>query len=141
SDEFKKCNVKMIALPIDSVADHLVWSKDVMVFNSERGCSPLPFPIIIDMDGMPLIALCVFVVGPDKMKLSMYPATTGRNFDELLSVIDSAAHCTHIHVDWKINTHSHFDIEKAAELFPNGATTKELRDTCLKRLCTLSVMQ
>lgn len=55
----------------------------------------------------------VFVVGPDKMKLSMYPATTGRNFDELLSVIDSlelTALKVATPVDWKINTHSHFDI-------------------------------
>uniref|UniRef100_A0A8C8INC9 Alkyl hydroperoxide reductase subunit C/ Thiol specific antioxidant domain-containing protein n=1 Tax=Oncorhynchus tshawytscha TaxID=74940 RepID=A0A8C8INC9_ONCTS len=84
--EFKKRNFKKIALSIDSVADHLAWSKDVMPFNSESGCSPLPFPIIaddegIDKDGMPLTALCVFVVGPDKkMKLSiMYPSTTGRS--------------------------------------------------------------
>lgn len=55
----------------------------------------------------------VFVVGPDKLKLSMYPATTGRNFDELLSVIDSlelTALKVATPVDWRINTHSHFDI-------------------------------
>ncbi|CAB1324193.1 unnamed protein product [Coregonus sp. 'balchen'] len=131
SDEFKKRNVKMIALSIDSVADHLAWSMDVMAFNSESAGSPLPFPIIaddkrelsvqlgmldpdeIDKDGMPLTARCVrevFMVGPDKkMKLSiLYPATTGRNFDELLRVIDSLQLTALIApVDWKVLTHTH----------------------------------
>uniref|UniRef100_A0A8C7ST57 Thioredoxin domain-containing protein n=1 Tax=Oncorhynchus mykiss TaxID=8022 RepID=A0A8C7ST57_ONCMY len=136
SFEFKKRNVKMIALSIDSVADHLAWSKDVMPFNSESGCSPLPFPIIADDEGALFSWACwtlmrltrmayvkgnisllkkmkVFVVGPDKMKLSiMYPATTGRNFDELLRVIDSlqltALEKLATPVDWKINT-KYFD--------------------------------
>uniref|UniRef100_A0A8C7SV66 Thioredoxin domain-containing protein n=1 Tax=Oncorhynchus mykiss TaxID=8022 RepID=A0A8C7SV66_ONCMY len=113
SFEFKKRNVKMIALSIDSVADHLAWSKDVMPFNSESGCSPLSVqlgmldPDEIDKDGMPLTVQLVFVVGPDKMKLSiMYPATTGRNFDELLRVIDSlqltALEKLATPVDWKL---------------------------------------
>ncbi|KAK6308935.1 peroxiredoxin-6 [Coregonus clupeaformis] len=154
SDEFKKRHVKMIALSIDSVADHLAWSKDVMAFNSESAGSPLPFPIIaddkrelsvqlgmldpdeLDKDGMPLTARCVFVIGPDKkMKLSiLYPATTGRNFDELLRVIDSlqltALKKVATPVDWKPGQKcmvipSLSDAE-AAELFPNGVTTKEL---------------
>uniref|UniRef100_A0A8C7ST37 Thioredoxin domain-containing protein n=1 Tax=Oncorhynchus mykiss TaxID=8022 RepID=A0A8C7ST37_ONCMY len=117
SFEFKKRNVKMIALSIDSVADHLAWSKDVMPFNSESGCSPLPFPIIADDEGALfnvkgnislLKKMKVFVVGPDKMKLSiMYPATTGRNFDELLRVIDSlqltALEKLATPVDWKVH--------------------------------------
>merc|ERR1712168_285605 len=92
SDQFTKRNVKMIALSIDSVADHLSWSKDVMAFRGEKA-APLPFPIIadhkrelsvllgmldpdeLDKDGMPLTARCVFVIGPDKkLKLSiLYP--------------------------------------------------------------------
>uniref|UniRef100_A0A8C7GA69 Peroxiredoxin-6 n=1 Tax=Oncorhynchus kisutch TaxID=8019 RepID=A0A8C7GA69_ONCKI len=154
SNEFKKRNVKMIALSIDSVADHLAWSKDVMAFNSDGADSPLPFPIIaddkrelsvqlgmldpdeLDKDGIPLTARCVFVIGPDKkMKLSiLYPATTGRNFDELLRVIDSlqltALKKVATPVDWKPGEKcmvipSLSDAE-AAELFPNGVTTKEL---------------
>ncbi|XP_038855460.1 peroxiredoxin-6-like [Salvelinus namaycush] len=154
SNEFKKRNVKMIALSIDSVADHLVWSKDVMAFTSDGADSPLPFPIIaddkrvlsvqlgmldpdeLDKDGIPLTARCVFVIGPDKkMKLSiLYPATTGRNFDELLRVIDSlqltALKKVATPVDWKPGEKcmvipSLSDAE-AAELFPNGVTTKEL---------------
>ncbi|KAJ7986578.1 hypothetical protein DPEC_G00341320 [Dallia pectoralis] len=154
SDQFKKRNVKMIALSIDSVADHLAWSKDIMAFNKEGDVSPLPFPIIaddkrelavllgmldpdeIDKDGLPLTARCVFVIGPDKkMKLSiLYPATTGRNFDEILRAIDSlqltAQRKVATPVDWKPGQKcmvipSLSDAE-AAELFPNGVTTKEL---------------
>jgi len=153
TDEFKKRNVKMIALSIDSVEDHLSWSKDVMAVKGDAG-TPLPFPIIadhkrelsvqlgmldpdeLDKDGMPLTARCVFVIGPDKkLKLSiLYPATTGRNFDELLRVIDSlqltAQKKVATPVDWKPGDKcmvipSLSDAEAAA-LFPNGVTTKEV---------------
>ncbi|CAF91861.1 unnamed protein product, partial [Tetraodon nigroviridis] len=124
SEEFKKRDVKMIALSIDSVEDHCSWSKDVMALNAEPK-RPLPYPIIaddkrqlsvqlgmldpdeLDKDGIPLTARCVFVIGPDKkLKLSiLYPATTGRNFDELLRVIDSlqltAQKKVATPVDWK----------------------------------------
>ena len=106
--EFEKRGCKLIALSCDGVEDHLAWSEDVMSF---MGCNGkrLPYPIIADPDreiakmlgmidpdekdpsGMPLTCRAVFVVGPDhKLKLSiLYPATTGRNFDEILRVIDS----------------------------------------------------
>nr|XP_019936231.1 PREDICTED: peroxiredoxin-6-like [Paralichthys olivaceus] len=153
SDEFKKRGVKMIALSIDSVEDHHNWSKDVMAFNSQVE-SALPFPIIadhkralsvqlgmldpdeIDKDGMPLTARCVFVIGPDKkLKLSiLYPATTGRNFDELLRVIDSlqltAQKKVATPVDWKpgekVMVIPSLSDSEAAALFPNGVTTKEV---------------
>ncbi|CAB1414883.1 unnamed protein product [Pleuronectes platessa] len=153
SDEFKKRGVKMIALSIDSVEDHHNWSKDVMAFNSEAE-GALPFPIIadhkrvlsvqlgmldpdeIDKDGLPLTARCVFVIGPDKkLKLSiLYPATTGRNFDELLRVIDSlqltAQKKVATPVDWKpgqkVMVIPSLSDSEAAALFPNGVTTKEL---------------
>ncbi|XP_020487521.1 peroxiredoxin-6 [Labrus bergylta] len=153
SDQFKKRGVKMIALSIDSVEDHHNWSKDVMAFNSDADTT-LPFPIIADhnrelsiqlgmldpderdKDGLPLTARCVFVIGPDKkLKLSiLYPATTGRNFDEILRVIDSlqltAQKKVATPVDWKAGEKvmvipSLSDAEAAA-LFPNGVTTKEL---------------
>jgi len=105
--EFKKRGVKMIALSCDSVEDHKGWGKDVMDYCGQSG--DLPFPIIADLDrslavqlgmvdpdertaaGLALTARCVFVIGPDKkLKLSiLYPATTGRNFNEILRVIDS----------------------------------------------------
>ncbi|XP_044218233.1 peroxiredoxin-6 [Thunnus albacares] len=153
SDEFKKRGVKMIALSIDSVEDHRNWSKDVMAYNTVAE-SPLPFPIIaddkrelsvklgmldpdeIDKDGMPLTARCVFVIGPDKrLKLSiLYPATTGRNFDELLRVIDSlqltAQKKVATPVDWKpgdkVMVIPSLSDAEAATLFPNGVTTKEV---------------
>ncbi|KAF6727955.1 Peroxiredoxin-6 [Oryzias melastigma] len=151
--EFKKRGVKMIALSIDSVEDHKNWSKDVMAFNDNAG-SPLPFPIIADdkrelsvqlgmldpdekdKDGLPLTARCVFVIGPDKkLKLSiLYPATTGRNFDEILRAIDSlqltAQKKVATPVDWKpgekVMVIPSLSDAEAASLFPNGVTTKDL---------------
>jgi len=106
--EFDKRGVKMIALSCDNVEDHKGWGKDVMEY-AGCGSTALPFPIIADEDrslavqlgmvdpdertasGLALTARCVFVIGPDKkLKLSiLYPATTGRNFNEILRVIDS----------------------------------------------------
>uniref|UniRef100_A0A8P4G5K9 Peroxiredoxin-6 n=1 Tax=Dicentrarchus labrax TaxID=13489 RepID=A0A8P4G5K9_DICLA len=108
--EFTKRNVKMIALSIDCLEDHHGWTKDILAYNCEESaCCSLPYPIIADSkrelavalgmldpdekdkDGLPLTARCVFIIGPDKrLKLSLlYPATTGRNFDEILRVVDS----------------------------------------------------
>ncbi|KAL4634957.1 peroxiredoxin-6 [Arapaima gigas] len=154
SPEFTKRNVKMIALSIDSVKDHLGWSKDIMAYNNEAPGSTLPYPIIADdkrelsvmlgmldpdekdKDGMPLTARCVFIIGPDKrLKLSiLYPATTGRNFDELLRVIDSlqltAKKRVATPVDWKpgeqVMVLPNIPEEEAAALFPSGISTKEL---------------
>ncbi|KAF7203434.1 peroxiredoxin-6 [Nothobranchius furzeri] len=153
SDEFKKRNVKMIALSIDSVDDHRKWSKDVMAY-SDAADKALPYPIIADdkrelavqlgmldpdergKDGQALTARCVFVFGPDKkLKLSiLYPATTGRNFDEILRVIDSlqltAQKKVATPVDWKpgdkVMVIPSLSDSEAADLFPNGVTTKDL---------------
>ncbi|CAJ1060077.1 peroxiredoxin-6 [Xyrichtys novacula] len=153
NDEFQKRGVKMIALSIDSVADHISWSKDVMAYNNDPK-SDLPFPIIADhkrelsvqlgmldpderdKSGMPLTARCVFVIGPDKkLKLSiLYPATTGRNFNELLRVIDSlqltARKKVATPVDWvpgqKVMVVPTVPDTETAALFPSGVTTKEL---------------
>ncbi|KAM9832143.1 peroxiredoxin-6 [Neosynchiropus ocellatus] len=152
-DEFKSRDVKMIALSVDSVADHQNWSKDVMAYGGQASTS-LPFPIIadedrelalqlgmldpdeLDKDGIALTARCVFVIGPDKkMKLSiLYPATTGRNFDELLRVIDSlqltAKNKVATPVDWKkgdeVMVIPTLSDAEAAVLFPNGVVTKDL---------------
>ncbi|XP_056271566.1 peroxiredoxin-6 [Pseudoliparis swirei] len=153
SDEFEKRGVKMIALSIDSVEDHRNWSKDVMAFNDATETT-LPFPIIaddkrelsvqlgmldpdeMDSEGLPLTARCVFVIGPDKkLKLSiLYPATTGRNFDELLRVIDSlqltARKKVATPVNWKpgeeVMVIPSLSEAEATVLFPNGVTSKEL---------------
>ena len=108
--EFDKRNVKVIGLSIDSVEDHISWSKDI---EETQGIAP-NYPMIGDADlkvaklydMLPedaagdakgrtaadnMTVRNVYVIGPDKqIKLIItYPMATGRNFDELLRVIDS----------------------------------------------------
>lgn len=99
--EFEKRNVKVIALSVDGVASHNEWVKDI---NETQVCS-VNFPIIADPNfevanlydmihpnaSDKFTVRSVFVIGPDKkVKLIItYPASTGRNFDEILRVIDS----------------------------------------------------
>lgn len=100
-DEFAKRNVKMIALSVDGVESHKEWIKDI----NETQHTEVNFPIIADVERKvsdlydmihpnandTLTVRSVFIVGPDKkIKLILtYPASTGRNFYELLRVIDS----------------------------------------------------
>ena len=124
--EFDKRNVKVIGLSVDSTDDHLAWAKDI---EETQGQAP-NYPIIGDSDlavakayGMihPNVTggakgrtaadnatvRTVFVIGPDKkIKLMItYPMATGRNFDEVLRVIDSmqltAEHQVATPVNWK----------------------------------------
>jgi thioredoxin-dependent peroxiredoxin len=122
--EFKKRNTKIIGLSIDPVDDHKRWAKDI---EETQGAAP-NYPIIGDSDlevakkydmihpnatgGKRTAAdnatvRSVFVVGPDKkVKLTLtYPMTTGRNFDEVLRVLDSiqltAKHKVATPVNWK----------------------------------------
>ncbi|WP_313190747.1 peroxiredoxin [Sphingobacterium sp.] len=99
--EFDKRNVKVLALSVDSVEDHNDWVKDI----NETQNTQVNFPIIADEDrhvaelydmihpnaSATATVRSVFVIGPDKkVKLTLtYPASTGRNFDEILRVIDS----------------------------------------------------
>lgn len=99
--EFDKRNVKTIALSVDGVDSHREWVKDI----NETQNTTMNFPIIADPDfkvanlyGMihpnasdKFTVRSVFVIGTDKkIKLTLtYPASTGRNFEELLRVIDS----------------------------------------------------
>ncbi len=99
--EFEKRNTKVIALSVDKLESHFEWIKDI----EETQETTVNYPIIADADKQVAIAYdmlhpnstenttvrSVFVIGPDKkVKLTMtYPASTGRNFDELLRVIDS----------------------------------------------------
>ncbi|SNZ00238.1 peroxiredoxin [Flagellimonas pacifica] len=100
-DEFEKRNVKMIALSVDGTESHAEWIKDI----NETQNTVVNFPIIADEDRKvsdlydmihpnandTLTVRSVFIVGPDKkVKLILtYPASTGRNFYELLRVVDS----------------------------------------------------
>jgi alkyl hydroperoxide reductase subunit AhpC len=115
--EFDKRDVKVVGLSVDGVADHEKWSQDI----TDVTGSSLNFPLLADPDRKvadlydmihpnasdTLTVRSVFVVGPDnKVKLTLtYPASTGRNFDELLRVIDSlqltAKHKVATPADWK----------------------------------------
>ncbi|MEX2450734.1 MAG: peroxiredoxin [Rhodospirillales bacterium] len=124
--EFDKRNVKIIGLSVDSVDDHKAWSKDIA---ETQGHAP-NYPMIGDADmkvaklyGMihpnvmgdakgrsaadNLTVRNVYVIGPDKkIKLMItYPMSTGRNFDEILRVIDSlqltAKHSVATPVNWQ----------------------------------------
>jgi alkyl hydroperoxide reductase subunit AhpC len=124
--EFDKRNTKIIGLSVDSVDDHKRWSKDIA---ETQGTAP-NYPMIADADyqvakaydmlpaaisGDPskrtaadnLTVRTVFIIGPDKkIKLMLYyPMTTGRNFDEVLRVLDSmqltAKHKVATPANWK----------------------------------------
>lgn len=99
--EFVKRNTKVIALSVDGLESHLKWIKDI----EETQHVTLQYPIIADENktvanlydmihpnaNETFTVRSVFIIGPDKkVKLTLtYPASTGRNFDELLRVIDS----------------------------------------------------
>jgi alkyl hydroperoxide reductase subunit AhpC len=99
--EFEKRNVKTIALSVDTIEQHLSWINDI----NETQQTKVEFPIIADADkkiselydmihpnaSLTHTVRSVFIIGPDKkIKLIItYPASTGRNFNELLRVIDS----------------------------------------------------
>lgn len=99
--EFEKRNTKVLALSVDPVNSHKEWIKDI----NETQNTVVNFPIIADEDrkvsdlyGMihpnasdTLTVRSVFIIGPDKkVKLMLtYPAATGRNFDEILRVLDA----------------------------------------------------
>merc|ERR1719308_28922 len=93
-------------------------------------------PVAKDAQGMPLTCRAVFVIGPDaKLKLSiLYPATTGRNFDEILRVIDSlqltATTKVATPVDWKAGGKCmvlpNIKPDEASGLFPKGVKVHEV---------------
>ncbi|XP_069793611.1 peroxiredoxin-6 [Narcine bancroftii] len=152
--EFEKRNVKVIALSVDSIQDHQGWSQDICAYIGKKPVWELPYPIIADekrelavqlgmldpdeksKDGFPLTARAVFIIGPDKkMKLSiLYPATTGRNFDEILRVIDSLqlTACKKVATpgNWKPGESCmilpNITSEEATQLFPKGFATENL---------------
>ena len=115
--EFEKRNVKVIAVSVYPLESHKGWINDI---NETQSCT-MNYPIIADPDrnvatmyGMihpnaldNLTVRSVFIIGPDKkVKLQLtYPASTGRNFDEILRVIDSLQLTANYQVatpaDWK----------------------------------------
>ena len=115
--EFDKRNTKVLAVSVDPIDSHKNWLGDIEKVNGVK----MNYPIIADPDrkvadlyGMihpkandTLTVRSVFVIGPDKkVKLTLtYPASTGRNFDEILRVIDSLQLTANYQVatpaDWK----------------------------------------
>jgi alkyl hydroperoxide reductase subunit AhpC len=114
--EFEKRNVKVLAVSVDPLDKHIGWTKDI---NETQNCK-VEFPLIADEDktvanlyGMlhpnasaTATVRSLFIIGPDKtIKLMIvYPASTGRNFNEVLRVIDSlqltANHSLTTPADW-----------------------------------------
>ncbi|XP_011506068.1 PREDICTED: peroxiredoxin-6 [Ceratosolen solmsi marchali] len=106
--EFQRMGIKIIALSCDSVDSHLRWISDIKAYG-EINDNGFPYPIIADQsrdlaitlgmldpselnsEGLPVSARTVFIIDPlKKMRLSiLYPASTGRNFDEILRVVES----------------------------------------------------
>src|SRR5206468_7167347 len=140
--EFDKRNVKVIGLSVDPADSHQKWAEDI----KETQGSALNFPVIADPDHKvaelydmihPEVSdvftvRSVFIIGPDKkVKLMIvYPMSTGRNFDEVLRVIDSlqltAKYSVATPVNWKdgedcIIVPAVSD-EDAKEKFPAGWT-------------------
>jgi alkyl hydroperoxide reductase subunit AhpC len=142
-DEFAKRNTKVIGVSVDSVEDHEKWASDI----EETQGVGLNFPLIGDADRKvatlydmihpnandTLTVRSVFVIGPDKkVKLTLtYPAATGRNFDELLRVIDSLQLTANHQVATPANWNDGDDCivvpslsdEQAKEKFPKGFKT------------------
>jgi alkyl hydroperoxide reductase subunit AhpC len=139
-DEFDRRGVKVIGLSVDSVEDHRRWASDI---EETQGIAP-NFPMIGDADRKvsdlydmihpnadnTLTVRSVFVIGPDnKVKLTLtYPASTGRNFDEVLRVIDSLQLTANFKVATPVNWKQGEDViiaaavtdEEAKERFPDG---------------------
>ncbi len=147
--EFNKRNVKVVGLSVDPVTNHVKWAEDI---KETQGYAP-NYPLIGDTDlsiskawGMLPAAASgdpskrtpadnqtvrnVFVIGPDKkIKLIMvYPMTTGRNFEEILRVVDSlqltAKHKVATPADWKqgeeVIIAGSVSDEDAKKVYPNG---------------------
>ena len=150
--EFDSRDCKVIGLSVDSVEDHQRWASDI----EDLAGTPLNFPIIAD-GGLRIAKLynmlpaeegdssegrtaadnatvrSVFLIGPDKkIKMSLtYPMSTGRNFDELLRVIDSCQLTAQHKVATPANWNRGEDViispavnnDAAKELFPDGWQT------------------
>lgn len=138
--EFDKRNVKMMALSVDGAASHAEWIKDI----NEVQHTVVNFPIIADEDrkvsdlydmihpnaDSTLTVRSVFIIAPDKtVKLILtYPASTGRNFHELLRVIDSLQLTAYHKVATPANWESGEDVvvspsiptDEARQLFTKG---------------------
>ena len=142
--EFDKRNTRIIGLSVDPLTKHHEWAADI----AETQGSAVNFPMIADADRKVSLAYdmihpnaeatatvrSVFIIGPDKkVKLTLtYPPSTGRNFDEILRVLDSLQLTAYkkvaTPVDWKqgedVVILSSVPDDEAATLFPGFRTVK-----------------
>jgi alkyl hydroperoxide reductase subunit AhpC len=140
AEEFRKRNVKVLALSVDALPSHEGWVKDI---NETQHCE-VNFPIIADEDrtvatlydmihpnaSEKTTVRSLFVIGPDKkVKLFItYPASTGRNFHEVLRVVDSLQLTANYSVATPANWEAGQDVivvpavttEDAIKKFPKG---------------------
>ena len=138
--EFDKRNVKVVGLSVDKVGDHKKWSEDIketqgvavnfpLIDDASRKVSDL-YDMIHPKADDTMTVRSVFVIGPDKkVKLTItYPASTGRNFDEILRVIDSLQLTANYRVATPVNWKDGDDViivhavsnEEAEKKFPKG---------------------
>ncbi|MEM7441722.1 MAG: peroxiredoxin [Pseudomonadota bacterium] len=138
--EFEARNVKVIGLSVDPLDAHAGWAKDIeetqgyavnfpMIADSDRSIASLYGMIHPNADDT-MTVRSVYIIGPDKkVKLSLqYPASTGRNFDEILRVIDSLQLTANHKVATPVNWNSGEDViivpavsnEEAKDRFPGG---------------------
>ncbi len=141
--EFDSRNAKLIGVSVDSVDNHRAWSRDIA---DTQGLG-LNFPLVGDEDrtvatlyemihpeaSATATVRTVFIIGPDKtVRLTLtYPASIGRNIDEILRVLDalqlSSAHSVSTPVDWNVGddviVSPAIDDERARTLFPAGVRT------------------
>lgn len=140
NEEFKKRNVKVLAVSVDPLDKHEGWIKDI----NETQNTNVTFPIIADPDrtvatlydmihpnaSATATVRSLFIIGPDKVVKLMitYPASTGRNFIEVLRVVDSlqltANHSVATPADWKqgedVIVVPAVSTEDAIKKFPKG---------------------
>ncbi len=140
--EFAKRNTRVLAVSVDTVADHHEWIKDI----NETQNTTMNYPVIADSERVvanlydmihpnaddTLTVRSVFFIGPDKkVKATLtYPASTGRNFDEVLRVLDSLQLTGNYQVATPANWKQGDDCiivpsvtnEEIAEKFPKGHT-------------------
>jgi alkyl hydroperoxide reductase subunit AhpC len=152
SKEFERRHCKVIGLSVDTVEDHLLWQEDIELTQGHK----ITYPLIGDSDlavaklynmlpaaepggaqgrtaANNATVRSVFLIAPDKTIRMMltYPMTTGRNFDEILRVLDSIQLTSEFKVATPVNWHAGQDViivptvsdEDARELFPSGFNT------------------
>ncbi len=143
-DEWKKRNIKVVGVSVDTVEDHSGWAGDIKDVTGNALNFPLvadPNRKVADLYGMihpkalnTLTVRTVFVIAPDKtVKLTLtYPAATGRNFNEILRAVDSlqrtAEHKVATPANWnpgdKVIIVPSLNDSEASNLFPGFKTVK-----------------